>query len=238
MLDRVRSRGGNHDHVCGRYEPDRVARIARGRRAAESSSRRPESAASSTSHSSTFPPRGTCSSRSSALQASSSPSSCIYLLVISIDNVCRMELAADVEEHLRKFEGAESVDVHENGARVATINTFTLGIDEARWQACPSVLVGMNTASLTHRGDPFLHRRDGHFTCRSSDLERASRATRICPHRLQASIRRRSAAKSFARVSARILAEQFPDATLEGALANGDDLEHSLSGQLCPRHNS
>jgi hypothetical protein len=139
-----------------------------------------------------------------------------------------MELAPAVEEHLRKLEGAESVDVHENGARVATISTFTFELKGTL--AKPVLRFSLDEYSATH----------SILAIRSCTEERLSLAIQRFgsshPGRLEfvrKDFKRASddvARREFCTRFGRILAEQFPDATLEGALANGDDLEHSLSG--------
>jgi len=139
-----------------------------------------------------------------------------------------MELAPEVEERLRKLDGAESVDVHENGVRVATINTFTFELKGT--PAKPVLRFSLDEYSATH----------SILAIRSCSEERVSLAIQRFgsshPGRLEfvrKDYKRASddiARREFCTRFARVLAEQFPDATLEGGLANGDDLEHSLSG--------
>ena len=139
-----------------------------------------------------------------------------------------MELAPRVGEYLRQFDGAEAVDVHENGTRVATINTFTFELRGTL--AKPILRFSLDEYSATHSV----------LAIRSCSEERLSLAIQRFgsnqPGRLEFvrkdykrasdDLARRDSCTRFTR----ILAEQFPDEEPEGALANGDDLEHSLSG--------
>jgi hypothetical protein len=139
-----------------------------------------------------------------------------------------MELAPTIGEQLGKFEDAESVDVCENGVRVATINKFTFELKGT--PAKPVLRFSLDEYSATH----------SILAIRSCSEERLSLAIQRFgsnhPGRLEfvrKDYKRASddvARREFCTRFGRVLAEQFPDAMLEGALANGDDLEHSLSG--------
>jgi hypothetical protein len=139
-----------------------------------------------------------------------------------------MELAPEVEQRLRKFDGAPSVDVHENGTRVATINTFTFELKGTL--AKPVLRFSLDEYSATH----------SILAIRSCSDERLSLAIQRFgsnhPGRLEfvrRDYKRASddmARREFCVRFTRILAEQFPDEAPEGSLANGDDLGHSLSG--------
>jgi hypothetical protein len=139
-----------------------------------------------------------------------------------------MELAPEIGEQLGKFEGAESVDVCENGVRVATINKFTFELKGTL--AKPVLRFSLDEYSATH----------SILAIRSCSEERLSLAIQRFgsshPGRLEfvrKDFKRASddmARREFCLRFARILAEQFPDEALETPLANGDDLEHSLSG--------
>ena len=139
-----------------------------------------------------------------------------------------MELAPEVEQRLRKFDGAPSVDVHENGTRVATITTFTFELKGTL--AKPVLRFSLEEYSATH----------SILGIRSCTEERLSLAIQRFgsnhPGRLEF-VRRDYerpaddlARREFCMRFTRILAEQFPDEAPEGSLANGDDLGHSLSG--------
>jgi hypothetical protein len=139
-----------------------------------------------------------------------------------------MELAPEVEERLHKFDGAPAVDVHENGTRVATINTFTFELKGT--PAKPVLRFSLDEYSATH----------SILAIRSSSDERLSlsiqRFGTKSPGRLDL-VRKdyeptasEIARREFCLRFTRIIAEQFPDEMLEAPLADGEDLEHSLSG--------
>jgi hypothetical protein len=148
--------------------------------------------------------------------------------VLSIDNVCGVELAPDIGEHLRKFEGAVSIDVRENGVRVATINSFrwelkgtlakpVLRFSSEEYSATHSVLAIRSSSKelLSLSVKRFGKKNPGRLDFVRRDYERTAD-----------DVARREFCKRFTR----ILAEQFPDEMLEASLTNAEDLEHSFSG--------
>lgn len=139
-----------------------------------------------------------------------------------------MELAPEVEARLRKFDGAVSMDVRENGVRVATINSFTWELKGT--PAKPVLRFSSEEYSATHSV----------LSIRSCSEERLSLAIQRfgtkSPGRLEF-VRKdyeptpsEVARREFCIRFSRILAEQFPDETLEAPLSDAEDLEHSLSG--------
>lgn len=139
-----------------------------------------------------------------------------------------MELAADIERRLRRLDGATSVEVRQNGTRVATVKPFS-------WQlrgdsAKPVLSVQSDQFNITHRIVAIYAEADGRL---GLSFERFGNAR---PGRLEF-LRvdfelpvRESARVDFRSRLARILAERFPDETLESPLSMGPDLEHSISG--------
>ena len=138
-----------------------------------------------------------------------------------------MELASDLRDRLSKFDRA-SMDVRENGVRVATINASTCEVKGTPEK--PVLRFSSEEYSATHSV----------LAIRSSSEERLSLAIQRFgkknPGRLE--FVRRHYERSSADVSrrefcarfTRILAEQFPDEMLEANLTSADDLEHSISG--------
>ncbi len=137
-----------------------------------------------------------------------------------------MELAAEVEARLRRFDAAP-VDVRENGVRVATINTFSWELKGAL--AKPVLRFSSDEYSATHS---ILAIR----SCSEDSLSLAIQRIGAHPGRLDF-VRRDYAStpieverRDFCTRFTRVLAEQFPDEVLEAPLTNAEDLEHSISG--------
>ncbi|MBV9889159.1 MAG: hypothetical protein JO119_21680 [Acidobacteria bacterium] len=143
-----------------------------------------------------------------------------------------MLLTADIEARLRKFDTATSVEVRENGVRVATIDT---AIDSFSWElrgaaAKPVLAVHSEQFNITHRIVGISSESDEHLTL---SFERFGKARPGRIEFLRVDFKR--AARKIAREEfrfriARVLAERFPDETLESPLSIGPDLEHSISG--------
>jgi hypothetical protein len=137
-----------------------------------------------------------------------------------------MGLAADLEECLRRFNGADSVEVRENGARVATVEKFSWELRGAPAQ--PILRLSLEQYSATHR---ILAIRKGSDVSLTLSIERFGTAK---PGRLEF-VRvdytrppREVARQEFSSRLARILSERFPDDLLE-SLKIAPDLEHSFS---------
>jgi hypothetical protein len=139
-----------------------------------------------------------------------------------------MELAAEIKARLEQFDGAVSMDVRENGVRVATINTFTWEVKGTLER--PVLRFSSEEYSATHSV----------LAIRSCSEERLSLAIQrfgtTSPGRLDI-VRRdyelspiQMSRQEFCARFTRVLAEQFPDETLEAPLTNAEDLEHSISG--------
>lgn len=143
-----------------------------------------------------------------------------------------MPLTADIEARLHTFDSATSVEVRENGVRVATIDKT---IDTFSWElrgalAKPVLSVHSDQVNITHRIVAISAESDGHLALSFERLGNA-RPGRIEFHRLDFTRPVREIAREEFRLRlARILAERFPDETLEAPLVTGPDLEHSLSG--------
>ena len=143
-----------------------------------------------------------------------------------------MLLTADIEARLRKFDSAASVEVRENGVRLATIDrtsdTFSW---ELRGTATKPVLsVHSDQFNITHRIVAIFAESDNHVAL-SFERFGKSRPGRIEFHRVDFTRPPREVAREeFRQRLARILGERFPDETLESSLVTGPDLEHSLSG--------
>jgi hypothetical protein len=137
-----------------------------------------------------------------------------------------MQLAAEIEASLRRFENAASVDVRENGIRVATIGAFSWELKGALTK--PVLRFSLDEYSATHS---VLAIR----SCSEDSLSLSIQQIGSQPGRLDfvrrdyesspVEVERREFCARFTR----ILAEQFPDETLETPLTNAEDLEHSLS---------
>jgi hypothetical protein len=137
-----------------------------------------------------------------------------------------MELAEDLELSLRRFTGADSVEVRENGARVATVEKFTWELRGA--PAKPILRLSLEQYSATHR---ILAIRKGSDVSLTLSIERFGTAK---PGRLEF-VRvdyvrplREVARQEFSSRLARILSERFPDDVLE-SLKIAPDLERSFS---------
>ena len=141
-----------------------------------------------------------------------------------------MELAPEVEARLRKFVGAVSMDVRENGVRVASINSFTWELKGTL--AKPVLRFSSDEYSATHS---ILSIRSCSDECLSLGIQRFGTKS---PGRLDF-VRRdyeptssEVARREFCIRFTRILSEQFPDEMLEAPLTDAEDLEHSLSGSF------
>ncbi len=139
-----------------------------------------------------------------------------------------MLLTADIEGHLRKFDRAASVEIRENGVRVATIEDFRWELRGAADK--PVLAVHSEQANITHRIVGISAESDGHLALSFERLGKA-RPGRIEFFRVDYTRSPREVAREDFRLRlARVLAERFPDESLEGVLVTGPDLEHSISG--------
>src|SRR5277367_611849 len=131
----------------------------------------------------------------------------------------RMLLTADIEGRLRKFDSATSVEVRENGIRVATIENF-------RWELRgvadkPVLAVHSEQINITHRIVAISAESDGHLALSFERLGNA-RPGRIEFLRVDFTRSPREVAREDFRLRlARVLAERFPDESLEEALVTG-----------------
>ncbi len=139
-----------------------------------------------------------------------------------------MELAADIEERLRRLDNAPSVEVRENGTRVATVSPFSWQLRGA--SARPVLSVESDQLKITHRIIAIFAETDGRLAL---SFERLGNCR---PGRLEflridfARSPREIARLDFRSRLTRVLAERFPDEALESTLSIGPDLEHSISG--------
>jgi hypothetical protein len=139
-----------------------------------------------------------------------------------------MELAADIEERLRRLDNAPSVEVRENGTRVATVSPCSWQLRGA--SARPVLSVESDQLKITHRIIAIFAETDGRLAL---SFERLGNCR---PGRLEflridfARSPREIARLDFRSRLTRILAERFPDEALESTLSIGPDLEHSISG--------
>jgi hypothetical protein len=139
-----------------------------------------------------------------------------------------MPLTAAIEEHLRKLASATSVEVRENGIRVATIEDFRWELRGAADK--PVLAVHTEQAHITHRIVGISAEGDGHLALSFERLGNA-RPGRIEFLRVDFTRPAREVARDEFRLRlARVLAERFPDEALEAPLAISADLEHSISG--------
>lgn len=139
-----------------------------------------------------------------------------------------MELAADIEARLRRLDGATSVEVRENGTRVATVNTFSWQLRGA--SAKPVLSVQTDQVNITHRIVAIVAEADGRLDL---SFERLGNALpgRLEFRRIDFALPAREVARVDSRSRlTRILSERFPDEALESTLSIGPDLEHSISG--------
>lgn len=141
-----------------------------------------------------------------------------------------MEFAAELQASLREFTATGIVEVHENGGRVAPFSGMSWEVRGAA--EMPLLHLWSEQFNLTRR---VLAITDHSERRLALAVERFGRSK---PDRLEF-IRRdfeRSAGElsrvEFCDRLARLLAEQFPDETLE-SLTVSPDLEHSLSGNYC-----
>src|SRR5579863_3748815 len=143
-----------------------------------------------------------------------------------------MLLTADIEARLRKFDTATSVEVRENGVRVATIDRT---IDTFSWElrgtaTKPVLSVHSDQFNITHRIVAIFAESEGHVAL-SFERFGKSRPGRIEFRRIDFTRPAREITREeFRQRLARILGERFPDEMLESSLVTGADLEHSLSG--------
>jgi len=139
-----------------------------------------------------------------------------------------MPLTSEIEARLRKFDKAPSVEVRENGVRIATIEAFSW---ELRGTPTKPVLsVHSDQFNITHRIVAIRAASDSHVAMSFERLGK-SRPGRIEFYRVDFTRPAREVAREeFRQRLARILAERFPDERLESSLVTAPDLEHSLSG--------
>lgn len=142
----------------------------------------------------------------------------------------RMLLTADIEMCLRKFDSATSVEVRENGVRIATIERETFSWQLRGAPDKPVLAVHTEQVNITHRIVGISAESDDHLALSFERLGNA-RPGRIEFLRVDFARPPREVARDEFRLRlARVLAERFPDETLEAPLVIGPDLEHSLSG--------
>jgi hypothetical protein len=138
-----------------------------------------------------------------------------------------VELAAELEATLREFVAAAPVEVRENGGHVAPLGMLSWEVRGAAEK--PLLHLWSAEYNLTRR---VLAITDHSEQCLTLAVERFGRSK---PDRLEfvrmnfdRSARER-ARRAFCEQLRRILAEQFPDETVESLIIS-PDLEHSLSG--------
>jgi hypothetical protein len=142
----------------------------------------------------------------------------------------RMLLTADIETRLRKFDGATSVEVRENGVRIATIESEAFSWQLRGSPDKPVLAVHSEQINITHRIVGISAANDNRLALSFERLGKA-RPGRIEFLRLDFARPAREVARDEFRLTlARVLAERFPDETLEAPLVTGPDLEHSISG--------
>jgi hypothetical protein len=139
-----------------------------------------------------------------------------------------MLLTAEIEAILRKFDDAPSVEVRENGVRVGTLGKFSWELRGAA--AKPVLAVHSEQFNITHRIIAISAESDGHLALSFERLGNA-RPGRIEFLRVDFERAPREIVRDEFRLRlTRVLAERFPDATLEAPLVTGPDLQHSLPG--------
>jgi hypothetical protein len=139
-----------------------------------------------------------------------------------------MLLTVEIERFLRRFDDATSVEVRENGVRVGTLAKFSWELRGAA--AKPVLAVHSEQFNITHRIVAISGESNRHLALSFERLGNA-RPGRIEFLRVDFERSPREVARDEFRLRlARILAERFPDESLEGPLVTGPDLEHSLSG--------
>lgn len=138
-----------------------------------------------------------------------------------------MELAAELEASLRDFSSASSVEVRENGGRVALFATLEWEVRGAAQK--PLLHVWSEQLNFTRRVLAITNQSDQRLALAVEHFGR-TRPDRLEFVRLEfePSAQTTSREEACARLG-RILAEQFPDESLE-LLTASPDLEHSLSG--------
>ena len=138
-----------------------------------------------------------------------------------------MELAAELEANLREFAASGPVEVRENGKRLASLAALSWEVRNAGEK--PLLHLWSEQHNLTRR---ILSITDHSEERLALAVERFGRSK---PGRLEfvrTSFERSSrelSREEFCSYLSRILAEQFPDESLE-SLSVSPDLEHSLSG--------
>jgi hypothetical protein len=138
-----------------------------------------------------------------------------------------VELAAELQASLRDLSSAASVEVRENGGRVAVFAAMTWEVRGASQK--PLLHVWSEQHNFTRRVLAITDQSDQRLALAVERFGR-SRPDRLEFLRMEfeRSARDVSREESCARL-ARVLAEQFPDESLESLTAS-PDLEHSLSG--------
>jgi hypothetical protein len=138
-----------------------------------------------------------------------------------------VELAAELEASLRDLGSAASVEVRENGGRVAVFTALTWEVRGAAQK--PLLHLWSEQHNFTRRVLAITAHSEQRLALAVERFGRA-RPDRLEFVRLEfdPSARDLSREESCARLG-RILSEQFPDETLE-SLTSAPDLEHSLSG--------
>jgi hypothetical protein len=138
-----------------------------------------------------------------------------------------VELAAELEATLREFAAAASVEVRENGGRIVALAGLSWEVRGAAEK--PLLRLWSAEYNLTRRVLAITNHSE---QCLTLAVERFGRSK---PDRLEF-VRvnfdrsaRELARQAFCERLRRILAEQFPDETVE-SLTVSPDLEHSLSG--------
>src|SRR5258707_15342752 len=138
----------------------------------------------------------------------------------------RMELARELEASLREFSAAATVEVRENGGRVAPLASLSWEVRGAAEK--PLLHLWPAEYNLTRRALAITDYSEQHLILA---VERFGRSK---PDRLQfvrmnfARPRRDTSRRAFCEQLRRILSEQFPDEIVE-SLTISQDLEHSLS---------
>src|SRR3984893_2543246 len=139
----------------------------------------------------------------------------------------KMELTSDLDACLRALAASESVEVRENGARVATFSALSWELRGT--PAKPLLRLWSEQHNLTRRVLAIADHSDKRLALT------VERFGRLKPGRLEfvrlqftRSARDISRDESCARLT-RILSEQFPDERVE-SLTISSDLEYSLSG--------
>ena len=138
-----------------------------------------------------------------------------------------MELAAELEATLREFAAFAPVDVRENGARVAPLATLSWEVRGAAEK--PLLHLWSTDHNLTRRVLAITDHSEQRLTLAVERFGRR-RPDRLEFVRVNVDRSTRDLARhAFGERLRRILAEQFPDETVD-SLTISADLEHSLSG--------